>query len=122
MQSCVETGRQLGGCRQAQEPSRRAPPPRMSCSLRLLLAAALIAGIPTVPALKAAWLESYQASRPLSAQDIEMLDSMVMLRRMALLAWIGSHCETSLAQTHVDGFAEGTMDLARRYLSGAIWP
>lgn len=75
-----------------------------------------------VPALKAAWLEAYQARRPLSAQDIEMLDSMVMLRRMALLAWIGSHCETSLAQTHVGGFAEGTMDLARRYLSGAIWP
>jgi len=75
-----------------------------------------------VPALKAAWLEAYQADRALSAEDIEMLDSMVMLRRMALLAWIGSHSETDLAQTHVEGFAEGTMDLARRYLSGAIWP
>lgn len=75
-----------------------------------------------VPALKAAWLEAYQAVRPLSAEDIAALDSMVMLRRMALLAWIGSHAETSLAQTHMKGFAEGTADLAQRYISGPIWP
>ena len=75
-----------------------------------------------VPALKTAWLEAYRAIRPLSAEDVEMLDSMVMLRRLALLAWIGSHGETSLAQTHVEGFAQGTMELARRYLAGPIWP
>lgn len=74
-----------------------------------------------VPALKASWIEAYQAVRPLTALDIDMLDSMVMLRRMALLAWIGSHSETSLAQTHMNGFAEGTADLAERYLSGPIW-
>ncbi|MBJ3785453.1 phosphotransferase enzyme family protein [Devosia sediminis] len=75
-----------------------------------------------VPALRASWLKSYQAVRPLSDEDVAMLDSMVMLRRMALLAWIGSHGETSLAQLHVNGFAEGTADLARRYLRGALWP
>jgi Ser/Thr protein kinase RdoA (MazF antagonist) len=74
-----------------------------------------------VPELKASWLDAYQAVRPFSADDIEALDSMVMLRRLALLAWIGSHAETSLAQTHVDGFAEGTADLAERYLRGPIW-
>ncbi|WP_297103813.1 phosphotransferase [uncultured Devosia sp.] len=74
-----------------------------------------------VPALKAAWLDAYQAVRPLSKHDITMLDSMVMLRRMALLAWIGSHSETNLAQTHMPGFAEGTAALADRYLHGPIW-
>jgi Ser/Thr protein kinase RdoA (MazF antagonist) len=74
-----------------------------------------------VPALKASWLAAYQAVRPLSGQDIDMLDSMIMLRRLALLAWIGSHAETSLAQTHAKGFAEGTADLAQRYLRGPIW-
>ena len=74
-----------------------------------------------VPTLKASWIEAYQAVRPLTDLDIDMLDSMVMLRRMALLAWIGSHSETSLAQTHVRGFAEGTADLAERYLRGPIW-
>lgn len=75
-----------------------------------------------IPALRAAWLEAYQAVRPLTDEDVAMLDSMVMLRRMALLAWIGSHAETRLAQTHVAGFAQGTADLAERFLSGPIWP
>ncbi len=74
-----------------------------------------------VPALRAAWLESYEQVRHFDAQDVAAIDSMVMLRRMALLAWIGSHAETSLAQTHMNGFAEGTADLAERYLSGSIW-
>ncbi len=69
-----------------------------------------------VPALKAAWLESYQMRRQLDAEDIEAIDSMVLLRRMALLAWIGSHAETKLAQTHMPGFAEGTAELADAYL------
>ncbi|WIY54029.1 phosphotransferase [Devosia sp. YIM 151766] len=74
----------------------------------------------TVPALKAAWLESYQAVRPLDKDDIASIDDMIMLRRMALLAWIGSHAETDLAQTHMAGFAAGTAELAEYYLGDAI--
>ena len=74
-----------------------------------------------IPALKAAWLDGYQAVRALGAEDIAAMDSMVMLRRMALLAWIGSHAETSLAQQHMRGFADGTAELAERYLRGPIW-
>ena len=77
---------------------------------------------PAIPALKAAWLEHYQAVRPLDEQDLRSIDCMVMLRRMALLAWIGSHAETKLAQLHAPGFADGTAELAERYLRGAIWP
>lgn len=77
---------------------------------------------PAVPALRAAWLEGYRALRPLTAEDVASIDAMVMLRRMALLAWIGSHGETRLAQQHVRGFADGTAQLAERYLRGAIWP
>lgn len=76
---------------------------------------------PMMPALKAAWLQGYLAIRPLAPEDIVAMDSMVMLRRMALLAWIGSHAETGLAQTHMPGFAEGTVQLAERYLRGSIW-
>lgn len=74
-----------------------------------------------IPALKAAWLEGYQAVRALTDEDIAAMDSMVMLRRMALLAWIGSHAETSLAQQHMRGFADGTAQLAERYLRGSLW-
>ena len=76
----------------------------------------------SVPDLREAWLSAYQTRRPLSAADIASLDSMVMLRRMALLTFIGSHIETELAQTHLPGFAAGTAELAERYLGGAIWP
>jgi Ser/Thr protein kinase RdoA (MazF antagonist) len=72
-----------------------------------------------VPALKAAWLEGYTAIRPLSGMDLAAMDTMVMLRRMALLAWISSHSETSLAQTHAPGFALGTARLAERYMQTA---
>ncbi|SEQ56844.1 Ser/Thr protein kinase RdoA involved in Cpx stress response, MazF antagonist [Devosia sp. YR412] len=77
---------------------------------------------PAIPALKASWLEGYQAVRPLAEEDIAAIDSMVMLRRMALLAWVGSHGDTKLAQQHVTGFADGTAQLAERYLRGPIWP
>lgn len=77
---------------------------------------------PAIPALKAAWLEGYQTIRQLGPESIAAMDAMVMLRRMALLAWIGSHAETRLAQQHMRGFADGTAELAERFLRGPIWP
>ena len=76
---------------------------------------------PMVPRLKARWLQGYQAIRPLGAEDLAAIDAMVMLRRMALLAWIGSHAETALAQQHMPGYADGTAQLAERYLRGNLW-
>jgi len=70
-----------------------------------------------IPALKAAWLAGYQKIRALSPEDIAITDAMILLRRFALLAWIGSHGETGLAQTHRPGFAQGTADLAEGFLA-----
>lgn len=69
-----------------------------------------------LPALKAAWLEGYLPVRALTEADIKAMDTMVLLRRMALLAWIGSHGETPLAARHREGFAQGTQRLAEAYL------
>ncbi|AEQ51174.1 phosphotransferase enzyme family protein [Pelagibacterium halotolerans] len=71
----------------------------------------------TVPALRAAWLEGYRRYRDYGAEHEAMLDAMVMLRRMALLAWTGSHAETELAQSLHSHFANGTAEMAERYLS-----
>lgn len=68
----------------------------------------------TVPGLRAAWLEGYREHRPFSAEDEAMLDALVLLRRMALLAWIGSHGETELAREHEERFAPVTVALAER--------
>jgi Ser/Thr protein kinase RdoA (MazF antagonist) len=72
---------------------------------------------PIVPVLKAEWISAYTRIRPLADEDIAAMDTMLLLRRMALLAWIGSHSETELARTHADGFAEGTVRMAEKYLA-----
>lgn len=71
---------------------------------------------PHLPELKRSWIEGYTTIRPLSQADLSMIDAMILLRRMALLAWIGSHAETELARQHRDGFAADTARLARDWL------
>lgn len=72
---------------------------------------------PQVPALIRAWLGGYMEIRPLQPEDLRMIDAMILLRRMALLAWIGSHGETELARAHADRFATDTAAMASRYLN-----
>ena len=43
---------------------------------------------------------------------------MIMLRRLLVLAWLGSHAQTPLAQEEGVAYTEGTCALAERYLSG----
>jgi Ser/Thr protein kinase RdoA (MazF antagonist) len=71
---------------------------------------------PTIPELKRRWLSGYEALRPLAAEHHAMIETMVLLRRMALLAWIGSHHETDLAKAHAESFAAVTARLAAPYL------
>jgi len=73
---------------------------------------------PQVPTLKAAWVEGYRRIRPLSPEEEDEIDTFVMLRRMALLAWIGSHSEVDIARELAPRFAEVTAELARVYLAG----
>ena len=71
---------------------------------------------PQVPALKQSWVEGYQTVRELSAEDIEEIDTFVMLRRLALLAWIGSHIEAPEPQALAPDFARVSADLGQVYL------
>ena len=71
---------------------------------------------PRIPALRAAWLAGYRGAG--GRIDAAMLDTFVMLRRMALLAWIGSHGDSTEPQALAPHFADGTARLATRYLDG----
>lgn len=71
---------------------------------------------PRIPALKAAWLRGYRSLRALSEDDAAELDSFIMLRRMALLAWIGSHIDAPEPQALAPTFAANTAMLAETYL------
>jgi Ser/Thr protein kinase RdoA (MazF antagonist) len=71
---------------------------------------------PQVPQLREAWVKGYRTVRALSVAEEREIDTFVMLRRMALLAWIGSHIEAPEPQAMVPHFAAGTAELARRYI------
>jgi Ser/Thr protein kinase RdoA (MazF antagonist) len=75
---------------------------------------------PQVPRLKEAWLKGYRRVRTLDPADEAMIETMVMLRRMALLAWIGSHIEAPEPQALAPDFAVRTAELAKRYLAGEV--
>jgi len=55
--------------------------------------------------------------RDLSAAEEAEIDTFVMMRRMALLAWIGSHREVEIARELAPVYAGGTAILAESYFS-----
>jgi Ser/Thr protein kinase RdoA (MazF antagonist) len=73
---------------------------------------------PRVPELRDAWLEGYRSVAPLDPADEAELDTFVMLRRLLLVAWIGSHHTFATEAAELGaGFTAGTCALAERYLS-----
>ena len=70
-----------------------------------------------VPELIASWVKGYRKVAPLAPDDEAELMTFVMLRRLLLVAWIGSHAETDLAKSLGEPYTEGSCHLAERYLS-----
>jgi Ser/Thr protein kinase RdoA (MazF antagonist) len=46
---------------------------------------------PRVPELTDAWVRGYRTVRPMSAADEAEIPTFVLMRRLLLVAWIGSH-------------------------------
>jgi Ser/Thr protein kinase RdoA (MazF antagonist) len=73
---------------------------------------------PRVPELREAWLDGYRSVAPLDRADEAELDTFVMLRRLLLAAWIGSHHTFATEAAELGaGFTTVTCELAERYLS-----
>jgi Ser/Thr protein kinase RdoA (MazF antagonist) len=73
---------------------------------------------PRVPELREAWLAGYRSVAPLADADEQELETFVMLRRLLLVAWIGSHHTFATEAAELGaGFTAGTCALAERYLS-----
>ncbi|MDP6515801.1 MAG: phosphotransferase [Alphaproteobacteria bacterium] len=72
---------------------------------------------PDASDLIAAWLEGYRRRESLSTTEAAEIPTFVMLRRLLLLAWIGSHSDTDLARQMGAPFADGTCGLAETYLA-----
>lgn len=74
---------------------------------------------PALGDLQDAWLTGYASVAPLSPEDRAMLPAFVMLRRIQLTAWGATHAETPTGARAGRAYAEGTVDLAERFLTNA---
>ncbi|TFV55718.1 aminoglycoside phosphotransferase [Mycobacterium sp. PS03-16] len=72
---------------------------------------------PALPEWQASWVEGYRSRRPMTAADEDMLASFVLLRRLLLLAWMGTHSHSKESKTKAISYAAGSCTLAERYLS-----
>jgi Ser/Thr protein kinase RdoA (MazF antagonist) len=72
---------------------------------------------PRVPELTEAWVRGYRTVRQLPAEDEAEIPTFVMMRRLLLVAWIGSHAGTDLARSMGADYTAGSCDLAEAYLS-----
>jgi Ser/Thr protein kinase RdoA (MazF antagonist) len=77
---------------------------------------------PAVPEWIASWIDGYRSVRHLAAEDEREIPTFVMLRRLMLIAWIGSHSDTELAQQMGEEYTRASCDLAERYLSTMARP
>ncbi|GAS91608.1 phosphotransferase enzyme family protein [Mycolicibacterium brisbanense] len=71
---------------------------------------------PALPEWQASWVSGYRSRRELPAADEDMLASFVLLRRLLLLAWMGSHSHSRESATKAISYAAGSCELAERYL------
>lgn len=71
---------------------------------------------PRIPSLRDAWVRGYRSVRQMSAEEEAEIGTFVMLRRMALLAWIGSHIEAPEPQELAPGFAATTARLGQAWM------
>lgn len=71
---------------------------------------------PEVPELLAAWVRGYRRVGTLSLEDEAEIGTFVMLRRLLLVAWIGSHSETELAQSMGVEYTRSTAPLCENYI------
>jgi len=71
---------------------------------------------PYVPQLVASWIKGYTKVAPISREEREEIPTFIMLRRMILVAWLGSHHETDIAQEIGASYTESTIPLALDYL------
>lgn len=71
---------------------------------------------PQVASLIEVWKDGYRRVTPLAKADEAEIPTFIMLRRLLLVAWIGSHAETDLAKSLGVKYAEGTVGLCEDYL------
>ncbi|MGD9471700.1 MAG: phosphotransferase enzyme family protein [Novosphingobium sp.] len=71
---------------------------------------------PDVEAIIGAWIEGYRTIGTLTEREIAEIPTFMMLRRLIIMGWAGSHRDTVLAREMGDEYSVGTVEFARKYL------
>lgn len=72
---------------------------------------------PRLPELTDAWVRGYRTVHRLGAEEEGEIPTFVMMRRLLLVAWIGSHSGTDLARSMGAEYTAGSVELAEAYLT-----
>ena len=72
---------------------------------------------PGVPGLVDAWLSGYRRGGTVTAADEAEIWTFILLRRLLLLGWMGTHPASAGVAELSAGYARGSCDLADRFLS-----
>ena len=68
------------------------------------------------------WIEGYRNIRQLSVEDEQAIQTLIMLRRILLLAWLGSHRDIDLVRQVEHTFADQSLSLCELFLlSGKVY-
>jgi Ser/Thr protein kinase RdoA (MazF antagonist) len=73
--------------------------------------------LPSVAQLRDAWLRGYVTVLSVTREDRAIIPTVVMARRILLLAWIASHSEVPTARELGIAYTEQSLQLAEAYLN-----
>lgn len=73
--------------------------------------------LPQAGCLLECWLEGYRTVSELGKAEEEEIPTFLMLRRLLLVAWVGSHAETDLARSMGITYTDQTVALCSAYLA-----
>ncbi|MBZ9602971.1 phosphotransferase enzyme family protein [Phyllobacterium chamaecytisi] len=79
-------------------------------------AVSFIEHLPSIPELRDAWIEGYSKAGHITSQDRAAISTLVLARRILLMAWLASHREIPLAKEIGVTFTEQTVALSELYL------
>jgi Ser/Thr protein kinase RdoA (MazF antagonist) len=71
---------------------------------------------PASAAIIEAWLTGYRTVRPVPREEEEELETFRLLRRLVVVAWLGSHHQTATARQYGAGYLERAAVAAHTYL------
>ncbi|GBQ25727.1 putative homoserine kinase type II [Acetobacter estunensis NRIC 0472] len=73
-----------------------------------------------IEALTTSWLRGYAQIRPLSQEDIQIVPTLLMLRRLLMVGWFTTHQHSAEARALEPGFLKKSLTMAKDYLDGTF--